>query len=94
MRGSPFDSPMALLMMASEAFSRLEPTDDVSAAFEAFRAKLWAMIELSNDPNPYMQAWNLINRYAQSSLVDFSRGDIEALDKLKERVKFSIELMP
>ncbi|GAB3726659.1 hypothetical protein [Spirosoma lituiforme] len=85
---------MASLMLASEAFSCLEPTDDVSAAFEAFRAKLWTMIKLSNDPSPYTQAWNLINLYAQNSLAEFSQGNIEALDKLKERVKASIELMP
>jgi len=85
---------MASLMLASEAFSRLTPTDDVAVAFEAFRAKAWAVIELANDPAPYTLVWNLINKYAQSSLEEFSQGNIDALDKLKERVKTSIELMP
>jgi len=85
---------MASLMLASEAFSRLEPTDDIARAFEDFRAKTWSVIELANDPSPYMLTWNLINKYAQSSLDEFSRGNINAFDKLKERVKTSIELMP
>lgn len=94
MRRKPFESPMASLMLASEAFSRLEPTDDIARAFEDFRAKTLSVIELADDPSPYMLAWNLINKYAQSSLEEFSQGNINAFDKLKERVKTSIELMP
>lgn len=94
MPGSPFESPTASLIMASEAFSRLTPTDDVTVAFEAFRAKAWAVVESANDPGPYALAWSLINKYAQSSLAKFSQGNIDALNELKERVRYSIELMP
>lgn len=94
MRRSPFESPIVSLMLASDAFSRLEPTDDVATAFKDFRTKAWSVIESANDPSPYMLAWNLINLYAQSSLEEFLQGDTSALGKLKEQLKSSIELMP
>jgi len=94
MSRSPFESPIVTLMLAGDAFSELTPTDDIEAAFEAFKSKAWAVIESSNDPAPYTTAWNLINLYAQSSLVEFSQGNVSALDKLKEQLKTSIELMP
>ena len=81
-------------MLAGDAFSKLTPTDDIAAAFEDFKTKAWAVIESSNDPAPYNTSWNLINLYAQSSLVKFSQGNVSALDKLKEQLKTSIELMP
>lgn len=81
-------------MLAGDAFSQLAPTEDIAAAYEAFKTKAWAVIESSNDPAPYNTSWNLINLYAQSSLVEFSQGNVSALDKLKEQLKTSIELMP
>ncbi|GAB3804991.1 hypothetical protein GCM10028819_37390 [Spirosoma humi] len=91
---SYFESPIATLMLAGEVFSGLTPTDDIATAFESFKSKAWAVIELTNDPAPYVTSWNLLNLYAQSSLVEFSQGNISVLDKLKKQLEASIELMP
>lgn len=88
---SPFQSPIVSLMLAGDAFSQLTPADDVATAFEEFKTKAWDVIESANDPAPYTTSWNLINLYGQSTLVEFSQS---ALDKLKEQLKSSIELMP
>ncbi|MVM36055.1 hypothetical protein GO755_38940 [Spirosoma sp. HMF4905] len=66
----------------------------VSQEFTQFRQLLWEYIELSNDPNSHVTAWNTVDIYGKVGLAEYqATGNPEALERLKNAVKEALNLL-
>jgi hypothetical protein len=93
----PSLSPISRLFSSADTIGQLTPASARLQAieqFNEFRELLWAVIEMALDPAPYTLAWNLINLHARVDLLEFERGNNEALVRLQEKVKEAIQLLP
>ncbi|QMW02285.1 hypothetical protein [Spirosoma foliorum] len=91
------NSPMAELMLSESRLRTMttdEKTELVSEEFTRFRQLLWEYIELADDPNSYVTAWNTIDVFGKVALAEYqATGNQEALDRVKNTVKASLELV-
>ena len=73
----------------------VEPDGDVSGVYYTFQAALWGTIEVANDLNSYIPAWNIVELYAWVDLLEFEQSKgLEALARLKYTINEAEQLMP
>lgn len=88
------ETPYAQLVLAASSFQELIGESEVSEQFAGFRELLWQFIEVSNDPNSHVIAWNMIDSFAKADLVEYQvTGNTDALDRLKYKVNHCLEFI-
>jgi hypothetical protein len=86
-------NPRDELLFAVDRFNRLLPTDDMFDAYLDVRECLCALIESVRDPEPYGHSWSLVG-LSQPDFMEFNRGYVDTLNRLKEAVCQCVELLP
>ncbi|WP_080055316.1 hypothetical protein [Spirosoma aerolatum] len=86
--------PLAEVVLAASKIEGAEPEADITGLFAHVRQSFWQFIEVADDPNAYVLAWNMIDKYAQADLIEYQvTGNTDALERLKYKVNYAVELL-
>jgi hypothetical protein len=90
----PYSAHSAFLH-AAHTFATLSPHDDIPAAFANVRQLLSEVLIHALDPNAYALSFSTLASFGLSDLMEYeATGNVDALEKLKQKVQASIEFLP